>query len=380
MKVALLIDSLVRGGAERQVLYTFEELRRRGTDIRIIYYHQCANEFQVSADDSDRLVLLPKSGRPFRFILQLRRYFKLERFDIVHAFKDTPCFYGCLATWRGPTKVFIAGHRTQGLPTGKFRHALALVNRLCTAWIGNSRAISRSLTEGLETSPAKIFTVYNGIDPAAFKSSFQRDEAKARLGLSRDQLVVSIIAVIRPEKNHAMFIRMAAQVHKQIPRAIFLITGCPVAGDSVSQPALENLARELNVLPQIRFLGMRDDVPDILAATDVLALTSHLEGMSNALLESMSAEVPFVTTNYAGVDELTRDGDEGFIVPLNDDVTMSQKVIQLLSDHELRRRMGASGHATVTRRFSIQAMGDSLLSIYQRLLENAGHRNRISAS
>jgi glycosyltransferase involved in cell wall biosynthesis len=216
-----------------------------------------------------------------------------------------------------------------------------------------------------------LYTVYNGIDSLRFQSSLSSASAREKLGIPPGHAVVSIIAVLRPEKNHPMFIRMAASVARGRPDTVFLIAGCPVAGDSRTQPELKALADQLGVTNKIRFLGLRSDVPEILKATDVLVLTSHLEGMSNALLEGMAAGVPFVTTNYAGVDELVTDQVEGSVVPLNDHEEMAKKVLQLLSDHELRARMSAAGRAKVNEQFGIPAMGDNLLRIYHQLLQSA---------
>jgi len=118
----------------------------------------------------------------------------------------------------------------------------------------------------------------------------------------------------------------------------------------------------------VRFLGDRSDIADILAATDVSVLTSHYEGLANALIEAMSAGVPVVSTDYAGVEELLTDGRQGFIVPRGDAAAMARRVCQLLDDPGLRERMRREGIESAEQRFSIEAMAGSLRLVYETCL------------
>ena len=117
---------------------------------------------------------------------------------------------------------------------------------------------------------------------------------------------------------------------------------------------------------------MRDDVPDVLAATDVTVLTSDYEGFSNTQMESLAAGVPVVTTHWNGVEELVRDGHEGFVVAPGDAQALAARITSVLADPALRRRLGASGRERVESRFGLDATASTLLALYARLLEERG--------
>ena len=170
---------------------------------------------------------------------------------------------------------------------------------------------------------------------------------------------MTIVAGLRPIKNHRLFLDMARLVLAEIPETRFLL-----AGEGEMRPTLERYARELEISGRVMFLGGRSDIPDVLAATDVSVLTSHSEGLPNALLESMAVGIPVVTTDYAGARELVTDGAEGFIVPRGDAAALADRVLRLLREERLRESMGGNGARTVAGRFSMDAMAASFLSAY----------------
>ena len=96
MRIAIVIDFLARGGAERQALYAARELAQRGFDVEVIYYHEIPNSYDRAMGEGAKFTYLPKDATYIRFFLRLWRYLKKGRFDVVHAYKAAPCIYGCL--------------------------------------------------------------------------------------------------------------------------------------------------------------------------------------------------------------------------------------------------------------------------------------------
>jgi glycosyltransferase involved in cell wall biosynthesis len=141
-------------------------------------------------------------------------------------------------------------------------------------------------------------------------------------------------------------------------------------GDGPRRAELEALSRSLGLENDAGFLGNRSDIPDILAATDISVLSSHYEGLSNVMLEAMGSGIPIVSTDYAGVDEVLTDGVDGFVVPLNDAEGLARRMVQLLDDADLRRRLGQAGRESVCRRFTLDAMGRRLLRVYESACGN----------
>lgn len=372
MKVVILVDSLIRGGAERQALLTLKELARRGFDVRLVRYYESPGGYDWPADLDARVVLIEKEGRPIRFMWRFCRYLRREQIDVVHGFKDAPGIYACICGWLAGVPVRIVGHRTQSLPVGMLRRVFRWIKRFATAWIGNTQAVVDVLRQDLGVPAERLFVVHNGLEADRFQPDRSREAARERLGIAPDAGVVTMVAVLRAGKNHKMFVRMAARVRDRKPNTVFLIVGDSDPSEPACLSEVQAEVRRAGLEGSIRFLGMRTDIPDILCATDVSVLTTSFEGMSNALLESMAAGVSVVSTDYVGARELVVDGEQGFLVPLNDDQAMADRVIRLLEDPSLRSRMGRAGADRVEREFSTRAMGERLEAIYMRLVSGRG--------
>jgi glycosyltransferase involved in cell wall biosynthesis len=363
MKIAIVIDSLAPGGAERQAFYTARELARSGCHADFIYYHNAPVEFDATLIAPARALYVSKGRGRLGFILRLRSLLKANQYDVVHGFKDSPSFYACIAARLAGAPVALGGYRSQYAGRGMIRICDKIVDRLADGWIVNARSIIPTLVAGIGARADRIDVVHNGIELEAFQIDTPPHQARVQLGLDPDTLVVSIVAVLREEKNHEMFLAVAAEVVRSNRRVTFLIVG-----DGPRRDHLQRRAEQLSLSNHVRFLGMRHDIPQILAASTVSVLTSPREGSANILIESMAAGVPVVTTDFAGVEEMIHDGREGFIVPLSDVPAMTQRIGDLLDQPALREKMGRHGKSTARSNFSMARMTDDLLAVYRKHL------------
>jgi glycosyltransferase involved in cell wall biosynthesis len=361
MKVLIVLDSLNRAGAERQALYAVGEMTRQGHDVELIYYNKATEEYDTALAAPAVVRRLPKNGEKLRFLWKLTRYLRRGRYDVVHAFMSATSIYVGLAGWLAGVPVRLGGMRSEYDGVGLVRLCHRIVNRLLTGWICNSEATRRSLQPGVGAALDRIFVVYNGIKPEVLESSLSSAEAKLNLGFEREQPIVTLIGRLTHQKNVSLFLQAAALVARQRPHAGFLVVG---AGELDTE--LRAQAANLSLSDCVRFLGVRSDIPDILRATDVLTLTSHYEGISNTLLEAMAVGIPVVSTAYAGVEELLTDAVDGFVVPMGDAHGLAEKYVQLIDDAGLRMRIGAAGKDAARGKFTIEALGANLFSVYER--------------
>jgi len=230
------------------------------------------------------------------------------------------------------------------------------MDRVVAAAVGHRDYLVRS-----EKIPFhKIVTIYNGVDPDAFRSSMTRQEARQKMGIEAKAPVVSIIAALRPDKAHHVFLRAARIILRSFPDARFLIVG-----DGPERGRLVKLSRELSIDDSVHFLGMRRDLRDILAAVDVNTLSSNpeQETLSVAALEAMSAGVPMVATDVGFMKEIVISGKTGFLANSGDPWDLAEKVILLLRDPKLRMEMGGESKNLVKARFSVATM----VSAFQEL-------------
>jgi glycosyltransferase involved in cell wall biosynthesis len=176
-----------------------------------------------------------------------------------------------------------------------------------------------------------------------------------------DVPVTGIVAALRPEKNHELFLELGRRVLRQLPNARFVIVG-----DGLRRRDLERRAAEMGLGSSVLFLGSRKDVPRLLAAMDVFALTSHNEANPISILEAMSVGLPVVATNVGSIHEAVSEGRTGFLIPAGDSVQFTDRVLGLLSDDAQRAAMGAAARETVVEQWSI----DSMVSGYEQLIES----------
>jgi glycosyltransferase involved in cell wall biosynthesis len=189
-----------------------------------------------------------------------------------------------------------------------------------------------------------------------------RAAARQSLGLTPQAHVVSTVGRLTAIKQHQLFLEAARLIATQDAAALFLI-----AGDGELRGALEEAARDFGIADRVRFLGWRRDLATIYGASDVFLLTSRNEGTPVALIESLAAGVPGVSTDVGGVRDVLQN-DTGVVVPFGDAAALASAVTQFLGDANRRRAIGARGRASVVARYGIDRLVDDIETLYRDLL------------
>ncbi|TWT75913.1 putative glycosyltransferase EpsF [Posidoniimonas polymericola] len=267
-------------------------------------------------------------------------------------------FWGRLAAKVAGVPVIASALHSTGWPDGVGR-----LNRMLTpltdAFIACAKPHGEHLISGERFPAAKVHVIPNGVDTDRFSPSAEPLAARTELGIDPTAPVVGILAALRPEKNHEMFLHAAAKVREEIPEARFLIIG-----DGPRRGELESLRTRLGLSEAVTFLGSRSDIPGVLAAIDVLALTSHNEANPVSILEAMACGKPVVATDVGSVGETVIPGQTGALCPAGDPDAFAAALVELLDNPLHARQLGAAGRELVVADWSLQAMIDG----YQRLL------------
>ena len=190
-----------------------------------------------------------------------------------------------------------------------------------------------------------------------------RRKARAALDIPADAPVVSTVGRLTAIKQHDLFLEAAALVARRDPRALFLIVG-----DGELRGDLERTAERLGLASRARFLGWRRDLTTIYGATDVFLLTSRNEGTPVALIESLAAGVPGVSTDVGGVRDVIDNGAVGRLGPSGDAKALAEHTLALLADPEERRLMGENGRRSVIARYTLERLVDEVEQLYRELL------------
>jgi len=293
--------------------------------------------------------------------------------DVLHCHQYTPFFYGSLTRIRMGLSPATRRHRPALLFTEHGRHypdivngKRRLMNKLLLPQAAHITAVCEftrgRLVEKEAIAAGRIEVVYNGVDPSRFAGLPSPSAARAALGLPADVPLVVQVGTLRSVKDHPTALRAFARVRKELPRARIAF-----AGDGPDMGAYKSLSAELGIEASVHWLGSRSDVPNVLAAGDVMLMTSLSEAHSVSLLEAMAAGLPIVATAVGGIPETVADGVSGLLAPRGDDAGLATHLVTLLRDEALRHRMGQAGRARVHDRFLRSTMHERYYQIYQRL-------------
>ena len=234
-------------------------------------------------------------------------------------------------------------------------------------------SISRYVTDTLlkmGRPAAKIHTVLNGIETSKWNPDIDGDELRRELGIARDTLVLASVSRLFSWKGQRELVRAFALVSARVPNVELLIVG---ADDRLVEPnsftaELKDLARSLGIGDRVRFTGGRSDIPNVMAACDVFTLPSFEEPFGLVFLEAMAMRKPVVAVDNGGTPEVVEHGRAGLLSPPWDVPALAANIVSLLTDPELRARMGAYGRARVLEHFSAQRMARDTAAAYERIL------------
>ncbi len=311
------------------------------------------------------------------FINGLRRLVKSGAYDVVHNHLQVYSWLPAFACRNLDVPVITSFHCTEfpsdttlRLPVlshlrdayGKMSVKYALGHSVMIT--GRSQGVLNSVSRSYGARNSSGWEVlYYGTELPCLPNPEERQAFRESFGWPEDTPIIVHIGRFAEQKNHFGVLRIFKLVLERRPGAkLLLIGGGPL------RPAVEALARKLGLSDSVRFLGYRDDVPQILARSDLFLFPSWLEGLGVAALEASAAAIPVVASNIPAISEAVEHGGTGLLIDPNDNSAMADAVISLLEDKALAKRLGAAGRKRVAERFSNQISAGSLLRIYNESL------------
>jgi len=288
--------------------------------------------------------------------------------DVVHAHMFGSNVWGTVLGRLSGVPVVVAHEHTwsfQGRPLRRFLDR-ELVARWADVFVAVSDEDRRKMIEVEGVDPAKIRLIPNGIPSPANGAV---TDVRAELGIESGVPVLGVVCELRAQKALEVLFEAAALLLAEFPTLKVL-----VAGDGPERARLEEGARRLGVADTVLFLGIRRDVPAVLAAVDVAVLSSDYEGSPLSVMEYMAAAKPVVSTRVGGVPELVKEDVHGLLVEPRDPEALAEAVTRLLRDPALAKRLGAEGRQRQQREFSLEAMVRRIEDLYEELWLASGRR------
>ncbi len=357
-RVAVVVSHLTIGGAEQLLLELLRHINRQRFDLCVIFLRDPGilgkEILQLGFPVSTGIL---RSKFDLSGVFRLTRLLKDFQTDVVFLINHlNTLFFGVLAGRLAGVRTCI-NWENETFKKYPFHPLTMLGRRILHLGVDHVVAAAKGHGDYIaieEKIPyAKIRVIYNGVDPERFQSLLGPEEARGRLGIPARSPVVSIVAALRPDKAHHVFLHAARIVVDAIPDAHFL-----VIGDGPQMPFLKTLARELNLENQVHFLGFQRQLGDVFAAVDINCLSSYpqQETLSVAAIEAMSAGIPIVCTDVGFMNEIVIPNETGFLVPVDDPDSLAKKIIHVLKNPAQQQYMGHQARILVDETLSVHQM------------------------
>jgi glycosyltransferase involved in cell wall biosynthesis len=303
-----------------------------------------------------RTVQGTKIGNMFRLIGGVWRAARLimsYRFDVIETFTHHSNLVGIPLAWLAGIKVRVATHHGlfHGFGRGLQRiHAWMVNCGMASCLVAVSEQVcQQALSEGVNAK--KVRVIRNGVRLPDIDAPAARARIRQEFLIGEDTRVALAVGRLQVEKGHSLLIEIIPEVISRVPNMVFWLAGIGSLRD-----VLENQVDSLGIRSQVRFLGLRQDIPDLMAAADLFVLPSRTEGMPGALLEAMGMGMAAVAFNISGVSEVIQHEKTGLLVPAEDGQALAQAIIRVFTDETERETLGVQAKHSIMDGFSLEKM------------------------
>ena len=366
IEVVHVMPQIGIGGAETQLYALIINSDPQVVAHEVLYYSDSLDDecFKLYTDAEIKYTRVPRDKkRPIKFLRDLAAAIKTRKPDIVHCWLYSGNVWGRWAAILSGAKNIIVAYRAclfEKIPILKLQE---YVTSRRVHYLANSHACAKHVAETIGVLQEKFNVIYNGLEIEKFNQPDKRSKLFASFNIPSDAKIVTTVGRLMPPKNYPMFIETARMAGEHKLPLHFIIVG---TGSLRNE--LEAMVRRLNIEKFVHFTGIRTDIPEILASSDIFLFTTMSEGFPNAILEAMAANLPVITTNFGSAGELIENGVNGTIIPINDVNAALAALKSYLDNPSKARSFAATARAFVEQRFSMQVMVNNTLQFYHNII------------
>ncbi len=370
-RALIVISDLEFGGAQRQVVELCNNMDRSRFDL-----HVCSLSDYVPLADSLRdksrfHTVLRRSRYDASVVTRLSALAKQLNGCLLHAYLFDAQIASRLAGRIRRIPVIDSERNSDYTFKKSDFIAFKLTNWARDLTIANSGAGADFNSKALGLPRETYRVVHNGVDADRFQPR-SGAEVRRELGVRDDELLVGVFGSFKPQKNHPFFLRAAKRIAADFPNVRFMLVGDELhkgGSDSVAfKQTIHTLVDELGLRNRIIFAGNRKDVERFYPVCDLTVLPSLFEGTPNVALESMACAVPVVATNVSDNSYVIPDAKAGYVIPLNDEDALVERVGRLLRSRDLRRALGDGARAWIMSEFTGQRLAEKTADVYEEAL------------
>lgn len=366
-RICIAIETLEMGGAENHAMALAQYLKQRDWQVIFAVMREAGPLARRCTDAAievrDRLMPTRRGWGVVKRFGQLASEWRFDTLFVVECFYLNALLAYRAAKRRLRARAYAIIHNWPS--RREFSHPLlrrprvALMNRVFDRIVFIAESQRRHYAQHLGIRFAHTEVIPSGVDVERFAPpdlAFRRSGSGAK-GEAGPHLRVGIVASLQPRKGHDCFLQAAAAILARRRDVDFVIVG-----DGPRRGELQRLTADLKVESNVQFLGVREDVPELLRGFDVFVLASHeaagghAETLPLVLMEAGATALPVVATNVGAVSDIVLDGQTGFLVPPRNAEALAEKTDLLLADSQLRRRMGMLARSRIVAEFDAQHM------------------------
>ncbi len=291
-------------------------------------------------------------------IKSLRDIILTEKIDIVHARSRVPAWIAFFACRKTPAEFLTTCHGYYS------QHLFSAIMGWSKLIIVPSQVIGRHMVDDFKVSAENVRCIPRSVDLQRFNIS--RDDK-----VEKAHPVISIVGRLTPLKGHIYFLRAMAQVLRKMSYVKVWIIGDAPVGKETYREELQVLVKRLGLVDCVEFLGTRQDVPQLLAKTDLLVMSSIVpEAFGRVILEAQAVGVPVIATSVGGVVEIIDHEQTGLLVLPKDSQAIADACLRILSDRKFARQLVVNARQKLESKFTLRYMADSTIKVYEELLQS----------
>lgn len=344
------------GGQEIRILTESRWLLDHGWEALIACPPGSPLHAEATAAELPVVPVAMRSAFDARALLALRRLVRARGVALVHTHSSVDSWLAALAARAARRPVVRSRHVSIPIPRRR-----GLVYRLADRVVASGEAV-RAIVVAAGVDPARVVSIPAGVETTRFHPGVSGKPVRAELGPAGP--LVGLVANIRGSKGHRYFLEAARRVLAARPDARFVIVG-----DGVGFEDVRRRVGEMALEREVVLTGFRRDIPEVMAALDVLVLPSvKSEATSQVIPQAFAVGTPVVATAVGGIPEIVRDGVTGRLAPPADAAALAAAILDMLADPAAARAMARAGQALVREGYTIDAMMQRTTAVYRALL------------
>ena len=377
IKVLHVITRFLNGGTEKNVINSINALPKDKYEVEVAV-GQNSNLSLIPSDiKAEKIDSLVRSANPWKNIKALKdlfKHLKANNYDIIHTHQANAGVVGRLSAKSAKVPIIIHGlhgptfHSNQNIFEMWFyiltEKILAKITTVFTV-VGHDLK-NRYLKKGIGREK-NYHVIRSGMELKRFSDVSEiriaeRNKIRKELGFDEGKFLIGVIAALEPRKGHIYLIEAARTLKNKNVKFLFV-------GGGWYEEKLRKKVLDFGLEDTIKFIGYREDVENIIAASDVIALTSLWEGLPQVLVQAAAAGKPMVSFAVEGATEVIKEGVNGFSVPLKDVKAFERKLRYLIKNPKKAEEMGKKGKEIIGDEWKLSRMQEKVIKLYEGLIK-----------